>query len=101
MQAAGTTVHVYYDSLWEMIERSAVQMLPLTAADAPRMRKLMRKYADRPMDLADAARVVVAERENILRIFTIDKADSESTVFTGGDLRSFPDQAARITRQGH
>jgi predicted nucleic acid-binding protein len=39
------------------------------------MRELMRKYADRPMDLADAALVRVAEREGIRKIFTIDRKD--------------------------
>jgi hypothetical protein len=44
-------------------------------SDVPRIRELMRKYADRPMDLADAALVRVAERENVRRIFTVDRRD--------------------------
>jgi predicted nucleic acid-binding protein len=63
------------DSLWEMLERGAIQILPLYSADVPRMRELMRKYADRPMDFADAALVRVAEREGIRKIFTIDRQD--------------------------
>ena len=63
------------EALWEMLTRAAIQILPLTTSDAPRMRELMRKYADRPMDLADAALVAVAERENIRTIFTVDEAD--------------------------
>jgi len=35
----------------------------------------MSKYADRPMDLADAALIRVAEREGIRRIFTVDRDD--------------------------
>jgi predicted nucleic acid-binding protein len=35
----------------------------------------MIKYADRPMDLADAALLRVAEREGIRRIFTVDRSD--------------------------
>jgi hypothetical protein len=35
----------------------------------------MRKYADRPMDLADAALIRVAEREGIRKIFTVDRKD--------------------------
>ena len=35
----------------------------------------MIKYADRPMDLADAALVRVAEREGIRRIFTVERND--------------------------
>jgi predicted nucleic acid-binding protein len=63
------------DAVWEMIARSAVQLLPLTSSDVPRMRELMRKYADRPMDLADAALVAVAERESVRSIFTVDIKD--------------------------
>ena len=63
------------EALWEMLTRAAIQILSLTTNDVPRMRELMRRYADRPMDLADAALVAVAERENIRRIFTVDEAD--------------------------
>ncbi len=50
------------DALWEMLTRAVIQILPLTAHDAPRMRELMHKYADRPMDLADDSPVAVEER---------------------------------------
>jgi len=61
--------------LWEMVERGALQLLSLDAGDAPRIRELMRKYANRPMDLADAALLRVAEREGIRKIFTVDRRD--------------------------
>jgi uncharacterized protein len=61
------------DALWRLLEVDAVRILPLDASDAPRMRDLMRKYKDLPMDLADAALVRVAEREKLARIFTIDR----------------------------
>jgi predicted nucleic acid-binding protein len=63
------------EALWEMLSRSAPQLLPLTMNDVPRMRELMRKYADRAMDLADAALIAVAERERIRTIFTVDSKD--------------------------
>jgi uncharacterized protein len=66
---------VAQEALWSMVERSVVQFLTLDEADAPRLRELMRKYRDRPMDLADAALVRVAERERLDRIFTVDRAD--------------------------
>lgn len=62
-------------ALWEMIETGAVEMLPLGIEDVPRMRELMHKYRDLPMDLADAALVRVAERERLRRIFTLDRRD--------------------------
>jgi uncharacterized protein len=44
--------------------------LPLGMDDIPRMKELMRKYRDLPVDLADAALVRIAERERLRRIFT-------------------------------
>ncbi|MBI4582267.1 MAG: hypothetical protein HY718_21415, partial [Planctomycetes bacterium] len=42
------------------------------ADDAPRMRELMRKYRDLPMDLADASLVALAEALNRRQVFTLD-----------------------------
>lgn len=61
--------------LWEIIESGAVELLALERGDVERMKALMRKYRDLPMDLADAALVRVAERERIRRIFTLDRRD--------------------------
>ena len=63
------------EALWEMLARGVLQLLSLDFADVSRMRELMSKYADRPMDLADAALVRVAEREGIRKIFTVDRED--------------------------
>jgi predicted nucleic acid-binding protein len=62
-------------ALWEMIITEALAILPLDRSDATRMRELMRKYKDLPMDMADAALVRVAERERLRRIFTLDRRD--------------------------
>jgi uncharacterized protein len=63
------------EKIWEMFARGAVSLLRLDSDDLPRMRELMQKYKDRPMDLADAALIRVAERENIRKIFTVDQQD--------------------------
>jgi len=63
------------DALWEMIESGVLCLLPIDATDVSRLRQLMQKYKDLPMDLADAAIVRVAEREGIRRVFTIDRRD--------------------------
>ena len=60
-------------ALWEMVETESVKLLPLDHHDAQRMRELMRKYRDLPMDLADAALVRSAERDKLSRIFTLDR----------------------------
>jgi predicted nucleic acid-binding protein len=63
------------EAVWEMLARGAVRLLTLDLVDIPRIREHMIKYADRPMDLADAALVRVAEREGVRRIFTPDRND--------------------------
>jgi len=60
-------------ALWSRLETDALAMAPLGDADAPRMRELMEKYRDLPMDLADAALVRVAERDALTQIFTLDR----------------------------
>ena len=75
------------DALWRLLERDAVKILPLDPGDVPRMRELMRKYRDLPMDLADAALVRAAERERISRVFTIDRRDFE--VYRPRGIRRF------------
>lgn len=64
-------------ALWRFLESDALKILALDRSDLPRMRELMHKYRDLPMDLADAALVRVAEREKISRVFTIDRRDFE------------------------
>ena len=46
-----------------------------TQAAATRLRDLVDKYADRPMDLADACLVCMSEQTKDCRIVTIDEAD--------------------------
>jgi hypothetical protein len=61
--------------LWDMLLESHVSLLALEQDDLSRMRSLMEKYQDLPMDLADAALVRLAERERIRRVFTLDRRD--------------------------
>jgi uncharacterized protein len=63
------------EAVWELILRGTMGIFPLDAEDIPRIRELMRKYRDRGMELADAALIRVAERENLRKIFTIDRKD--------------------------
>jgi predicted nucleic acid-binding protein len=60
-------------ALWSRLETAALAVAALDEADAPRMRELMEKYRDLPMDLADAALVRVAERESLTHVFTTDR----------------------------
>ena len=61
----------------QIIESGEVRFAELDRSDVPRIRELIAKYRDLPMDLADAALVRVAERERIQTIFTLDRRDFE------------------------
>ncbi len=61
--------------LWNWLEDGALKLCDLLPEDFPRLRTLMEKYRNLPMDLADAALVRVAERERIADIFTLDRRD--------------------------
>ncbi len=61
------------DAMFDLVETGAMTLASLDYADVPRVRELMVKYADLPMDLADACLVRVAERERIRTVFTVDR----------------------------
>jgi predicted nucleic acid-binding protein len=75
------------ESLLEMVERGALALVPLSGEDVPRIRALMRKYRDLPMDLADASLVRAAEREKVFDVFTLDRRDF--TVYRAAAGRGF------------
>jgi predicted nucleic acid-binding protein len=62
-------------TLMNLLACGTVEIAPLDRDDIPRVRELMAKYQDLPMDLADAAIVRVAERQRIHRVFTTDHRD--------------------------
>jgi uncharacterized protein len=64
-------------ALWDMTNVGGVRFIDLGHDDCSRMKELMWKYRDLPMDLGDAALVRVAERERLRRVFTIDRQDFE------------------------
>ncbi len=63
----------HQESLLAMIDEGTMAIAPLTREDAPRLKALMAKYRDRPMDLADASLMRVAERDGIETIVTMDR----------------------------
>ncbi len=58
--------------LWDLILGPTVETENVLRSELPRMRSYMAKYADLPMDLADASLIVVAERLRLRRVFTLD-----------------------------
>ena len=61
------------DALLKLIEGASLIPLELGTEEIPRIRELMRKYRDLPMDFSDAVLVSIAERENISTVFTVDR----------------------------
>jgi len=63
---------------WRFLRSGAVTVLAIGDDDLPALDALMKRYADRPMDFADATLVHLAKRESIATVFTIDHDDFET-----------------------
>ena len=71
---------------WRFARSGALAVLPISDDDLPHLERLMLKYADRPMDLADATLVRLAERERLTTILTIDQ---DFAVYRIGGRKTF------------
>jgi len=58
-----------------MVEAGALALDFTEMDNIPRLVRLMDKYANRPMDLADACLVVMAEQNRDVMIYTLDRED--------------------------
>jgi uncharacterized protein len=68
-RAAGWTGQ---QALWRLVLHGELDVACPSAAANARAAHLMETYADRPMDLADASLVALAEERATNRIFTLD-----------------------------
>lgn len=59
-------------ALWALVFSGRLKISELSRGALERSAALMDKYADRPMDLADATLVALAEERGERRIFTLD-----------------------------
>lgn len=59
-------------ALWGLLDTGAIVIAEPTVQLMQRMRSLMEKYRDTPMDLGDASLVALAEERGLTRIFTLD-----------------------------
>jgi predicted nucleic acid-binding protein len=64
--------HSGQDDLWDFVDSGDLIIHESNPAERSRMRELMAKYKDTPMDLADASLVAAAEVLGVRRIFTVD-----------------------------
>ena len=59
-------------ALWRLVATDRLVVADLSPSAVDRSARLMDQYADRPMDLADATLVALAEERGDRRIFTLD-----------------------------
>jgi predicted nucleic acid-binding protein len=62
-------------ALWRLMLRGDLILEHPLQRDLQRMAELMDRYADQPMDFADASLVAIAERLGLERIVTVDRKD--------------------------
>jgi hypothetical protein len=60
------------EPLWRLVLREDLILAPSSPAANKRAARLMERYRDRPMDLADATLVALAEERRLKRVFTLD-----------------------------
>ena len=64
--------------LYHWIERGGLELLPLGRDELVTAIDWIERYADRPMDLADASLVIAALKTGCTKIWTLDRADFET-----------------------
>lgn len=69
---SGVGGSVALGALWRLVLTDRLRVLDLSRPAVERSAELMAKYADRPMDLADATLVATAEARGTRRVFTLD-----------------------------
>jgi predicted nucleic acid-binding protein len=73
-------------SLLDGFQTGLLELLPLTESDIPRVQSIIDRFADQSFQLADACMMHLAERENIQKVFTLDRRDF--SVFRTADDRA-------------
>jgi uncharacterized protein len=63
------------ETAWQFLRSGAILLASIQDSDLDRIHGLMSRYADRPMDFADATLVHLANRESIQTILTVDHTD--------------------------
>lgn len=64
--------------LYHWIERGGLELMSLGREELVSAIDWIERYADRPMDLADASLVVVALKTGCAKVWTLDRADFET-----------------------
>jgi len=77
------------DGLREFVEKGGLSIWFFDRPSLTRAFELMERYADHPMDLADASLIVAAESLGTRKVFTVDRKDFETYRVRRGH-RSYP-----------
>jgi predicted nucleic acid-binding protein len=64
--------------LWNLVAQGDLEIAAQGPEQYAQIRGLMEKYQDRPMDLADASLMALAEERNLRDIFTLDRDDFQT-----------------------
>lgn len=60
------------EALWEFVTRGQLELADIPSSSRQRLRELMAKYRDTPMNLAGATLVALAEERGLRRVLTLD-----------------------------
>ena len=90
--------HFAQNSLWELVTGNTLIIHASSLEEQARMRELMVKYSNAPMDLADAALVAAAEVLGVQRIFSIDSGFYVYRLMGGTALDVVPGPAKKAKR---
>jgi hypothetical protein len=63
------------EAAWKFVRSGAITLGVIEHAELPQLHALMSRYADCPMDFADATLVHLAKRESLSTILTVDYRD--------------------------
>ena len=75
------------ETTWQFLRSGAIVLGAMQHTELDHIHALMSRYADRPMDFADATLVYLAAREAIETIVTVDQTDF--SVYRIGGKRRF------------
>jgi predicted nucleic acid-binding protein len=85
------------EAAWKFVRSGAVVLASIGHMELPELQTLMLRYADRPMDFADATLVYLARREALSTVFTVDHADFETYRIDGRRrFRVLPETRPRL-----
>ena len=62
------------ETAWRVVRSGAIVLASIEDSELSQIHALMTRYADRPMEFADATLVHLAKRERLATVFTVDRA---------------------------